>query len=487
MTFFHGVRTSQVPTSLVPAAQLDASLCMAFGCAPIHRLSEEQQAKVKPGEIVLIYSEDEAGEQLGISYKYDDFDKWGLSEVAYSHFALFGVAPVIFVNLYDPAVHFQDVTGEAVTLTGGKGTLANGDVIGAVELTAESGGAAFISGTDYDLNTITGAISAIEGGAMENVAAVKATYKYADPGQVTASDCIGGYDIVTGISTGLGLIDDAFPRYRVIPGILVAPGFSEDPTVAAVMAAKCTGINGVFQAVAFADIPSDGPNGVTLYTDTPGYKTKNNLVSEDLYLCWPKAKFGDRLMRISVQAASLMATVDKDYDDIPYASLSNHNLQCTAAIANGKEVWLDLKKANYLNSNGIATAFNFVGGWKLWGNRTACFPDVTDPKDTLLSSRRMIAWYGNRLVKTWWQKVDYPINRRLVQTIINSEQINLNSLTAAGALLGGRIELLDAENSILDLMDGKITFHVYLGLVAPAENIHFKLEYDPSYLETLFV
>jgi len=487
MAFFHGVKTTQVPTALLPPAQLSASLCVAFGCAPIHRVDAEQRAKVKPGGLALIFREDEAGQQLGISYKYDDFDKWGLSEVVYSHFALFGVGPLVMVNLFDPDIHFKSVTPETVTIAAGTGQLANTDVFpGTLELTPVGGGLAYIEGTDFAFNPITGLITLLDGGSMPTSGTVSAHYKYADPGMVTALDCIGGFDIITGITTGLSLIDQVFPRFRMVPGIIVAPGFSEDPSVAMIMAAKCSGINGVFQCVAFADIPSDGTGAVKRYTDVPAHKVNNNLVSEDLYLCWPKVKMGDRIMHMSVQAAGIMAQVDGDHDDIPYASPSNKNLQATASVVDGEEIWQDLQQANYLNANGIATGLNFVGGWKLWGNRTACYPDVTDPKDTWLPFRRMMAWYGNRLVLTWWQRVDWPITRRLVQTIVNSETINLNSMVAIGALLGGRIEFRDDENSVLDLMDGKITFHVFLGLPAPAEQIIFKLEYDPAYLQNLF-
>jgi phage tail sheath protein FI len=191
-------------------------------------------------------------------------------------------------------------------------------------------------------------------------------------------------------------------------------------------------------------------------------------------------------MNMSTQAAGIVAGVDRSNNDIPFVSPSNKNLQCQAAVVDGQELWLSLTQANYLNQNGIATALNFVGGWKLWGNRTAAYPANTDSKDVFISNRRMLAWYGNQLVLTWFQKVDFPINRRLIQTILNSEAININSLAAMGALTGGRIEFNANENPITDLMDGKIVFHCFLGLVAPAESIEFMLEYDPEYLQTLF-
>jgi phage tail sheath protein FI len=501
MAFFHGVRTRQVPTSLIPAARVNASLVMAFGTAPIHRLSPEAQAAAMPGNIILAFSNADAGQFLGIDSTNDNFGKWGLSEVAFSQFTLFGVAPVIFANVFDPNVHNKQVTNESLLFVQGTTTLANPDLIGNLTLT-DTDSVGYSEEVDYTINRVTGVVNVVENSPLEAALAIQkvitAQYRYAAPELATPNDCIGGFDVATGISTGLELVEVAFPRFSMIPGILLCPNFSVDPTVAAIMSAKTQNINGVFNAVAFADIPSEDvtfaggtPNevaitGVTLFSNAPEYKNKNNLLSPDLYVCYPKVRFGSRTMNMSTQAAGIVAGVDSANGDIPFASPSNKNLQCQAAVSDGEEIWLSLTQANFLNANGITTALNFVGGWKLWGNRTAAFPAATDPKDVFLPSRRILAWYGNRLVLTWFQRVDFPINRRLIQTILNSEAISINSLTAAGAITGGRIEFNQEQNSILDLMDGKITFHVLLGLVAPAESIEFLLEYDPAYLETLF-
>jgi hypothetical protein len=486
MAFYHGIQIYQVPTALVPAQQVMSSLPVAWGAAPIHRLSPEAQALAMPGSLVLVYNETDAGDKLGISFQQDNFAVWGLSEVAFSEIALFNVAPMVFANLFDPTKHMTAVTTETVTMTGGQGQIAHPDVIGAEAFTPSGGGAAYVNGTDYSFDPIAGTITIIQGGAMPVSGDIEAAYTYADPSKITSADCIGGYDQATGITTGIALADQVFAQYRLVPAILLAPGFSEDPEVAAVMAAKAGSINDVFRAVAFIDIPSDGTDGITDYSKVPQYKVDNNLVSPDQYACWPKVGIGTQVFHMSTQAAGICANVDATNEQVPYASPSNKNLQMTQALVGGDPLWLDLGKANYLNSNGIVTALNFVGGWKLWGNRTACFPDDTDPKDNFLPSRRMMAWYGNQLTLTWWQKLDWPMTRRLVQTIVNSEQINLNSLTANQYLLGGRIEFRDDENATTDLMDGIITFHVYLGLAPPAEQIDFMLEYDPSYLATLF-
>ena len=142
--------------------------------------------------------------------------------------------------------------------------------------------------------------------------------------------------------------------------------------------------------------------------------------------------------------------------------------------------------AGILNGYGIVTAINGTGGWTTWGNRTTVYPANTDVKDSFIPLRRMFNWVGNTLITTFWSKIDDPTNRRLIDSIVNSANVWLNSLTAQGALLGGRVEFLEEDNSITDLMDGKIRFHVYMTPPSPAREITFVQEYDPAYISTLF-
>ena len=132
-----------------------------------------------------------------------------------------------------------------------------------------------------------------------------------------------------------------------------------------------------------------------------------------------------------------MATVDSGNGDIPYESPSNKSMQITGTcLADGTEVILGPDEANYLNGQGIVTALNFIGGWKAWGNRTACYPSNTDPKDAFISIRRMFNWHAQTFIQTYWAKVDKPINKRLIQTVVDSENIRLNGLVAQGSSSG---------------------------------------------------
>ena len=479
MSFYHGVEVKQIQTSIIPPRKISASIPVFIGCAPIHRITEQAQA-AKNGDVVLCHNNAAAVQALG--YKStDNFEKWGLSEAAYTMFVLYSCAPAVFINIYDPAVHKKTVLNEVVTIDSFTGQLQHDDVI--ISKICTMDGIECKRNVDYSITKLTGKIKILRTGILQSAESVLATYTYAAPEMVTSDECIGGFDLKTSKTTGIQLVDRVFTQYRVLPGVIVAPGFSDDPSVAAVMATKSASINGIFRAIAVADLPKT----ITHCTQVPAYKTKKNLVQEDLIVCWPRAVFNNQVMRLSTLTAGVIANTDADHDDIPYVSPSNKSLQMQAATADGKtELWLGPEEANSLNANGVVTALNFVGGWKLWGNRTACFPDVTDIKDTFISNRRMFAWYGNQLILTWWQKNDEPIGHRLAQTIVNSEQINLNSYESNGYILGGRIEFLEGENGTLDLMDGIVQFHINWSPQPPAERITFSLEYDPDYLSTLF-
>ena len=80
----------------------------------------------------------------------------------------------------------------------------------------------------------------------------------------------------------------------------------------------------------------------------------------------------------------------------------------------------------------------------------------------------------------------YPMNKRLVQTVVDTWNIRYNGLTALGAILGGRIEFVSDENPLTGLMGGKMVFHHYMSPPPPAKEIEGVFEYDPSYLNTLF-
>jgi len=266
-------------------------------------------------------------------------------------------------------------------------------------------------------------------------------------------------------------VDACMTAVGVVPDLLLAPGWSHDPVVAAMLATKAAGINGLFGAKALIDA-NCGKDGVREYSALPAYKNKNNFVDVNQILCWPMVKLGDYKFHFSTQLAGLIATVDADNEGVPYESPSNKNLKIDGAcLADGTEVNLTWEQVNLIaGSYGAVTALNFLSmGWTAKGNYTACFPGNTDVKDQFIPVSRMFDWVSGTLIRTFWIKLDNPMDTRLRDTILDTCNIWLNGLVSSGYLLGARATYLESENSETDLMAGILHFHLYLTPPSPLQ------------------
>ena len=167
-------------------------------------------------------------------------------------------------------------------------------------------------------------------------------------------------------------------------------------------------------------------------------------------------------------------------DDTPNVSPSNKTIAISAAcLPDGTEVVLDQEQANVVNSYGVATWLN-MNGFRLWGNNTAAYPGNTDHKDRWFSVRRFLNWAANSFILTYFQKVDSPANKRLIEAIVDSENVRGNGFVARGVCARYEITYNEDENTTTDLLDGKITFHQYITPFTPAEDIEDIIEFDPN-------
>lgn len=484
MAYKHGIYFSESQTSVLSPAQSFAGLPVVFGTAPIH-LAEDQTYVNKP---VLAFNYGEAAKKLGY---HSDREKYTLCEFMDSQFQLYNSGPVVFVNVLDPAVHKTDVADQTKNLVAGKVTIdQDGVLLSSVKVKLNAGGPDLVKNTDYTI-AFNGdgkpIITRIAGGGItSDTSAIIVSYSQLNPSAVTDTHIIGGVDSGTGAVTGMELVNQVFPLFRLVPGQILAPGWSHKPTVAAVMKAKANNINGLFKSIEVVDLDSSS-TGADLYSEVPNWKNTNNYTDKNMPALWPKAKLGTKEYHLSSHFAGLVCKTDAENGDIPFVSPSNKSLQIDGLIlADGKEVILGPEQANYLNGEGIITALNWIGGHRLWGNRTAAYPANTDVKDSFVPVRRMFNWISNTVVLTYWQTVDNPMNRRQIDTVVDSVNIWLNGLTAQGAVLGGRIAFLEEENPTTDLLNGIVRFHLYTAPPTPAEAQDFVMEYDVNYLQTLF-
>lgn len=485
MAFYHGVKASKQGTSVSTPVTADSSIHFIVGTAPVHAVGG------KVNEPILAYSYAEAVQAMGYS---EDWKKYDICEEIYTSFKLYQNGPIVMVNVLDPKKHLTEENTLDTELVAGVTELpfeavADTVVVKGYEseevLTEE-----YEKGTDYDLIYADGVLrlERIEGGKITtDTTKLNVKYKAVDPTKVTKADIIGGYDVSTKKSTGFELVDSIFPKYRIVPTLFLAPNFSHDSEVAAIMSAKAENINGLFVGKALIDVDTTVAKD---YTEVAEWKNKNNITQPSELLAWPMLTLGGKLYHYSTHLAGSMSATDANEDlgkGTPCESASNKSLQIDGmALADGTEVLLDLTKANYLNSQGIITALNLMGGYVSWGNETACYPANTDVTDYFYCVSRMFGWVANSVILSVWNKVDRKLNKRLIESVVQSLNLWLNGLMADEVILGGRIEFLEEENTETDLMAGIAHFHIYLTPPSPAKELDFVLEYDVSYLENLF-
>ena len=468
MAYLHGVRIQENPTSVPTPVKNEAGVPVIFGTAPVNLVADPAGAVNK---LFLCNSFAEAKAAVGYS---DDYENYTLCQAMGAFFKAFGVAPVVICNVLDPATHksaysetLNIVDGQAVSTK--EGILLDGLKVGDMTL-----------GTDYTvafnddgylvitvLKSPAGSTVAVSGNAI-------------DASKVTESSIVGSYDSGTGVETGIELIRKVYPTFGLTPSLLLAPGWSHKPTVGLALAEKCIDINGMFKCECVVDIDA---SRAAKYTDVEQIKQESGFASPHTICVWPKVKYAGKEMYFSAIYAAMACYTDYNNDNVPNLSPSNRAIRISATVVeDGTEVSLDINQANELNAVGVVTALN-LNGFKAWGNNTAAYPDTTDPKDRWICCRRFFSWWGNSFITTYLTKVDDPANYRLIESIVDSENVRGNSLVSQGKCAGIKMVYSKEDNPIANVLDGKIVFKQYLAPYTPAEDILNVLEFDPSMIE----
>lgn len=476
MAYKHGIYVSEVPSSVRAAVKSDAGIQTIIGTAPVNLLKDPYHAANIP---MLFYTMAEAQNAIGYS---TDFKAYTICGSLSASFEIANVSPVIVINVLDPnkAEHTDDVPENVVQVNDGTAWL---DTIGLLldKLVVKADDVTLESGTDYtaafnDDGTVTLVVLPDGKGAGKTQLTVSG--KRIAPEKVKGKDVIGGVS-VDGKETGMEVLRQVFPKLGVVPGSLVAPWFSKDPTCAAIMQAKTSMLNGIWRLFCWIDLDSSS-TGAQKYTDVLTQKTAQALTSPNCAAVWGCPKVGEVLYSPSSFAAAYIARQDAENDGIPRPPMSNIAVSATAICTeDGEEIYLDLDQANYVNSVGIVTFLNF-NGFRLWGNNTVAYPSNTDPKDRYISARRFMSYDDNNFILTNFGNVDMQANPRLREAVI--EQQNTIGASYVSSQICARYEMayLESENTEQTLADGKLYFHKYAATYLPAEAIEEVVEFDVS-------
>lgn len=466
----HGVFVEEIATQMRKPRQVTSGIPFIVGTAPVHLLDNPAGAVNVP---IRINTMNEAKAKLGYS---EDFDEFTLCQSMYMNFSVFSVAPAIFVNVLDPERHNKNITG-TVTVVEGQGTLREKNVLlaglivknGEDDLTA---GTDFVAAHDDDGYLLLTILA-------DGITSVTVEGKALDASKVTASDVIGGVDLATGVETGLQLIREVYPQFGINAATILAPGFSHNTAVAAVMASLCEEINGVFRAETVIDIDT---SVYKKYTDAEDMKRAIRVRNPHAYLVWPKVKIDGHILFASANVAAIAQYTDYQNGMLPNISPSNKMADIDAAVLqDGTEIVLDPEQGTVLNAAGIGTYVRVGGNFRLWGNYSAAYPDSYDPKDKFWCIRRFFSWHANNFITTYFDNVDDPTNKKLIDSIVDSENIVMNGYVAAGACAGATIAVSE-KNTADTLMEGKLYFEQKITPFPPAQEIVDTLSFDPDAL-----
>lgn len=474
MSNIHGIFISEEATAVTVPQECSAGIQCVIGTAPVNQLDDPSSAVNVP---ILANSASEAMEALGYS---TDFANYTLCQTMYATNNLYVVSPVVYINVLDPSSHSATMDTQTVEVSSLEATV---EVAGILKdgLTVKNGDTTLTVDEDYTLSFDSDGylvITLLSAGSAADATELTVDGSYLDPSLVTSEDIIGAYNTSTGAETGMEVIRQVYPLLGVVPGILLAPGWSQVAEVGLALAAKAASINGVFQAMAFLDLDT---TEAVKYTDTKTVKENSGFTSEYCMVFWPSFKVGDYIFAASAIAAARVSYLDTERDDVPSRSPSNKEIAITGTcLADGTTVTIDQDQGTTVGEYGVITAIN-INGYRLWGNHTGAYPSSSDAKDIWIPVRRMFNWQANTFILTYFDKVDDPMNYKLIENIVDSENIRCAAY-APEHWAAASIEYLEADNPTTSILAGEMTFRQHIAPYTPAETINNILNYDTDAL-----
>lgn len=482
MAVSHGFNLTEATTSVSAPVQVSSGLQIIVGTAPVNQLANPAAAVNTP---LYVSTYKEAVAAVGWS---SDFAKYTLCEAISANFQVVGTAPIVVINVLDPA-NMKHITALDETSVQVNDGVAEIDKVGILleKLVVKKDDTTLTADVDYiasfnDDGTVS--LALINGGAGDGATTLTVSGSILDASKVTADDIVGGVNAATGAETGLEVVRQVHPKLSKAPGILLAPRFSKNAQVCAALQAKCRKINGLFNAVCFIDLDCSA-DGAQKYTDVAEQKTKQTATSREAYALWLYVKVGETVYSGSSMAAAATVYNDSQNGDRPVASPSNVTIPISAAcLEDGTEVLMDQEQGTFLNDLGIATFIRSGTDFVIWGNETAAYPKNTDPKDMFLCIRRFFNYAWTSFVLDNMSKLDKPMNPKRLQSIIDSENMKGSKYVSEEACASYRMVADTEKNTAAELVAGHYHFCLYCTPFPPLKQVNVTMEYEASSLVT---
>ena len=285
--------------------------------------------------------------------------------------------------------------------------------------TVSDGNTVLTENAGYSINTLTGEIV-----FKTKPAAPKISYTYTDPTKVTEADIVGAYVAATGKRTGLELLTEGFNRQGVDAKIIIVPEYDKTATARAAMEVMATKL----KAIAYVNAPKSTTLSKALEGRGPLGSINFQTSSDRCQLFYPYVVGLLGLESLATHAAGLRMKTDVEQGY--WYSISNRELLGVTGVEIGLTARADdpQSETNRLNEKGITTVFNSYGtGYRMWGNRLACFPTTSHIKNFEVAQRTGDL-IDESVRRAELQYVDKPIDDALIDSLIETVRTYLGTL-----------------------------------------------------------
>ena len=278
----------------------------------------------------------------------------------------------------------------------------------------------------------------------------------------TITNILGGVDGATGVYTGLHCFESARDALGVVPRILIAPGFSNDLSVA-------NELNQIAESIKAVSV-IDGPDT----TDEAALQYAAGFDSARLYMIdpWVRVRQPDGAYVSkpgSPRVAGLIAKSDQDtgYWASPSNQVINGVVGTTRAVS--WSIGDPSTRANILNEGRVATVV-YEGGYRLLGDRSLSL----DSKWQFLNARRVADMLNESVMLSQLYALDRQITLRFKDVVAGSVNSYIRQLMSQGALKDGRCIPNEELNTPEAEANGNVYFDMQFRIYYPAEHITFR-------------
>ena len=302
---------------------------------------------------------------------------------------------------------------------------------------------------------------------------------------VAIEEVLGSIGNVDGMLTGMHALAGRHGEFGMTPKILIAPGWTHHP-----------GVVQEFTQVAMqnlAIILADGPS--TNNADALAFRYEFG--SERIMVIDPWVEFlnseyyvdnaMDDYQPASAAVAGLINRVDTEFG----FSQSPSNHQIFGITGTHRKISKNQSinsPANYLNEHQVSTIVQGEGGgYKLWGNRQCS--DLVGYFSQFLTSIRIDDVVQESIVKGLEPLQDRKINKAWFEDATANIDGFLRGLAQEGHIFAGdqRLAWVDPDdNSVDDILQGKVVVRLDFAPPTPAEHIKIKRYINYDYYNQIF-